>query len=396
MARIKQQPAPSTELVPLTEGELEATIARNLGIAHVIEPADSGSDAPPRRRWWGRDDGSLVAGRANRAGTMLVINRPRDVWPWLDRRRDEEREPRQKGTLLLVIASFLVLLLAAGQGYVSWFAQFHFVLAAKHAVVPSGIEGTGLDAAAVIFAFLAIVLARLGRRAIVPRILNVSCAAGSLLMNVLAGDLMSPRSLAIFALPSVLYATASDQLIAVIRRHALPPKDDAEEQRSAWVMAWRATVRVTCLIALVTAWVLRLPLYVIRITVAPGETFGGLRQLVLDLTPLPEVEQAPAIEQDTRDERKDKGGGGGDRRRRRLRTERTSGPTKKSVLLSLYAGHTGFGDRTQVTEIARAIAPKASLGEGTARAYIYELLNTTPADGLQKVQRELTEAGATA
>ena len=40
---------------------------------------------------------------------------------------------RPKGTVLLVIASLLVLALAAGQGYVSWFAQFRFILAAKHA-----------------------------------------------------------------------------------------------------------------------------------------------------------------------------------------------------------------------------------------------------------------------
>ena len=108
-----------------------------------------------------------------------------------------------------------------------------------------------------IFALLALALVRLHRRAIVPRILNVSCAAGSLAMNVLAADLTSPRSMAIYALPSALYATASDQLIAVVRRHALPAKVDEEEQRSAWAMAWRAVVRVTCLITLVIAWVLR-------------------------------------------------------------------------------------------------------------------------------------------
>ena len=98
----------------------------------------------------------------------------------------------------------MVLALAAGQGYVSWFAQFRFILAAKHADTASGIEALGLDAGAVIFALLALAMVRLHRRAIVPRILNVSCAAGSLAMNVLGADLTSPRSIAIYALPSAL------------------------------------------------------------------------------------------------------------------------------------------------------------------------------------------------
>jgi hypothetical protein len=385
MARTRAQDLPAGKELDIINDQ---AVADFLGVPGVIQltpvAGNGGGDSTPRRkrRRWGSDDGALVAGRATASGTTLVINRPSDVWPWLGRRK--EKSQRGKGTALLVVASLLVLVLAAGQGYVSWFAQFHFVLAAKHAVVPSAIEGTGLDAAAVIFAFLAIVLARLGRRAIVPRILNVSCAAGSLLMNVLAGDLTSPRSLAIFALPSVLYATASDQLIAVIRRHALPPKDDAEEQRSAWAMAWRAVVRVACLIALVIAWILRLPLYVIRMTVAPSDTFGGLKQLVIVLTPLPEVEVL-ALET-----------GGGkdtepDKKKRRRRGGRKGAPTKKSVLLALYADHASFGDRKQVSAIAREIAARADLGEGTARTYLYELIDKTPAGDLNRVRRELLE-----
>ena len=264
----------------------------------MVQPGDgdngNGAGDAGRTSRWGRGDGSLVAGRANRAGTTLVINRPSDVWPWLARRK----ENRSKGTVLLVVASFLVLVLAAGQGYVSWFAQFGFINAAKHAVLASGIEALGLDTGAVIFALLALALVRLQRRAIVPRILNVSCACGSLAMNVLAADLASPRSIAIYALPSALYATASDQLIAVVRRHALPAKVDEDEQRSAWAMAWRALVRVVRGLALTVAWVLRVPLYLLRLLIAPTDTFGGLRQLVMALTPLPEAER-PATESRT-------------------------------------------------------------------------------------------------
>lgn len=361
----------------------DSRIAAFLGVAAEIEP-QSVAPAPQRDQ--------TVADYATREGTTLVINRPRDVWPWLDRRRREPRE-RKKGTLLLLVASFLVLALAAGQGYVSWFAQYLFILAAKKVPTASGIEALGLDTGAVIFALLALALVRLERRAIVPRILNVSCAAGSLAMNVLGADLLSPRSIAIYALPSALYATASDQLIAVVRRHALPAKVDDEEQRSAWAMAWRGLIRVASIIALIILWVLRIPLYILRLSVAPKETYGGLRQLVLDLTPLPEAtggsdegvpDPKPDREQKPRRRRKGRGDG------------RKGGPTKKAILLGLYASHPGFGDRAHVAAAARALAGQAGLGDGTARAYIYEFLSSTPAGELDTVQRELQEGGVAA
>lgn len=385
MARIKAEDLPTGKELDVINDQ---AVAEFLGVGTIIQaPAAGGNgsgDAEPRRqRRWGRGDGALVAGRATAAGTTLVINRPSDVWPGLARRK--EKKERGKGTVLLVVASLLVLGLAAGQGYVSWFAQYHFIFEAKHAKLPSAIEGQGLDTGAVIFALLALALVRLKRRAIVPRILNVSCAAGSLAMNVLAADLASPRSMVIFALPSALYATASDQLIAVVRRHALPEKVDEEEQRSAWAMAWRAAVRVTCLITLVIVWILRIPLYLIRMTVAPGDTFGGLKQLVLVLTPLPEAEQLAL-------ETGDDGKGGPDKKKpRRRRRQPQGGPTKKSVLLALYASHAAFGDRKQVSAIAREIAAGADLGAGTARTYLYELIDKTPAGDLDKVRRELLE-----
>jgi hypothetical protein len=390
MARTRQQAPTGRELEVINSGR----IAEFLGVAAVPQPGggDDGNGASNvvRPGRWGRRDGTLVAGRASRTGTTLVINRPSDVWPWLARRKDSD--DKTKGTVLLALASFLVLVLAAGQGYVSWFAQYRFIYAAKHAILASGIEALGLDTGAVIFALLALALVRLQRRAIVPRILNVSCACGSLAMNVLAADLHSVRSMVIFALPSALYATASDQLIAVVRRHALPAKVDEDEQRSSWAMAWRAVVKVTRVLALTVAWVLRVPLYLLRLAVAPGETYGGLRQLLLALTPLPQGELETA-DQDT-----SSGGGDGrkDRRRRRRKGGRGAAPTKKSVLWKLYAGQPGYGDRTQVTRIAKAIAAQAGLGEGTARAYLYELLDKTPPEDLEKVRRELTEGGAAA
>ena len=169
------------------------------------------------------------------------------------------------GALLLAVASGLLLLLAAGQGAVSWAAQYGFVRAAKHAVWPSALEALGLDVAAVIFALLALALVRLGRPSRVERALNLACAAGSLLMNVLAADLGSPRSIAIYALPSALYAACSDRLIAVAARHAAGP--DAAGG-SMWHAAGRGLV------------------YATRFLLAPPSTARGLRRAVLAAAPL--------------------------------------------------------------------------------------------------------------
>ena len=143
---------------------------------------------------------------------------------------------RVKGGGLLAMASCLLLLLAAAQGYVSFRAQFVFVDHAKRAAVPSLLEALGLDSGAVIFALLALSLARRGRRAAVERVLNVGCALGSLTMNLLAADLASPRSITVWVLPSALYALASDRLIAVVRQwvQANEPGHWHGEEGSAW------------------------------------------------------------------------------------------------------------------------------------------------------------------
>ena len=105
----------------------------------------------------------------------------------------------------------------------SFRAQYVFVDHAKHSQIPSTLEALGLDTGAVIFALLALSLARRGRRASVERVLNVACALGSLAMNLLAADLTSPRSVTVWVMPSALYALASDRLIAVVRRWASVP-----------------------------------------------------------------------------------------------------------------------------------------------------------------------------
>src|SRR6185312_2579359 len=97
----------------------------------------------------------------------------------------------------------------------------------KHARLPSMLEALGLDTGAVIFALLALSLARRGGRATAERTLNLGCAVGSLTMNLLAADLTSPRSVTVWVLPSALYALASDRLIAVVRRWVRSTSRDA-------------------------------------------------------------------------------------------------------------------------------------------------------------------------
>ncbi len=292
---------------------------------------------------------SIQAGQANRRGTTLLISRPRDFWPWLTSRRERApREPRKPGTVLLVVASSLLLVEAAAQGYVSWFAQYEFIRAAKHASLASGLEALGLDTGAVIFALLALALVRLGKRALIERVLNLSCAVGSLAMNVLAAHLASPRSVVIYALPSALYATTSDRLIAVVRRHALANEEDERDQRSAWVIGAKVA------------------LYALRFCFALPSTWTGLRRMLLAATPLPET--GPPSANSHEDEKT-----GRERRKPdKDHRQRKSAPSKKSVLLKLYVGHEGHGDPARISRIAAELAPQAGLQAGTARTYLYD------------------------
>ena len=170
---------------------------------------------------------------------------------------------RQPGTVLLCCAALLLLGLAVAQGYVSWRAQFSFIDAAKHARLPSALEALGLDTGAVIFALLGLAHARMGRPARIERTLNIACALGSMTMNLLSADLGSPRSVAVYVLPAVLYAACSDRLIATAAHAA------GVRETSLWRFAGTGL------------------LYGLRAVVAFPSTTMGLRRRLLEATPLP-------------------------------------------------------------------------------------------------------------
>jgi hypothetical protein len=179
---------------------------------------------------------------------------------------------RQPGAFLLCCAALLLLGLAAAQGYVSWRAQYGFIYAAKGEHLPSVLEALGLDTGAVIFALLGLAHARLGRPARIERALNLACAFGSMTMNLLGADLGSPRSVAVYVLPAVLYAACSDRLIATAG-HAAGVRDT-----SLWQGIGTAL------------------LYGLRAVVAFPSTAKGLRLRLLEATPLPERAAAAVAE----------------------------------------------------------------------------------------------------
>ncbi len=141
------------------------------------------------------------------------------------------------GGVLLASAGLLLLALAVAMGVVCWHAQYAFIYAIKHQRLAASLEALGLDCGAVVFSILGIALARLGRRAVIERVLVCICAAGSCAMNAAGSDLGSPRSMAAFIMPPLLFAVTSDRLISVIRRSALGKLADDEAQRSAWHLA---------------------------------------------------------------------------------------------------------------------------------------------------------------
>jgi hypothetical protein len=307
-----------------------------------------------------------------------------------------------RGTWLLAVASCLLLLLAAAQGYVSFRAQYTFIDHAKHARVPSTLEALGLDTGAVIFALLALSLARRGRRAAVERVLNVACAIGSLTMNLLAANLDSPRSITVWVMPSALYALASDRLIAVVRRWVLStePGDGGKEQGSPWqafggVVLWllRLVLDVPGTVAGFRRWVL------VAAPVAPGMRAtlpvpGGRLALPAgdqaaqadagtdhdpertDTGPVSQQQPGtpddqPADDQPADDQPADKA---------RAHSELAPGETKRDALIRLYercgeAGDPRYGDRAKSAQLAGEIAGRIGYHPGTARRELTKYLN---------------------
>src|SRR5207244_4418373 len=127
-----------------------------------------------------------------------------------------------------------------------------------HLPVVAALEALIPDAAALVFACLGIALALHGRRALRARALNLASVGASVFMNAIAA---APgwRNLAIWILPPVAYALASDTLIGVVRTRTLT----RHLQPGAALAAGTATP-----LAILGG----LALWLLRLTLAPAST----------------------------------------------------------------------------------------------------------------------------
>jgi hypothetical protein len=246
---------------------------------------------------------------------------------------------REPGSVLIAVAAWLLGLTGGGALFVSFTAQYAYILAVRRQDAASVIEALLLDLLMIVLTLLALGLSRAGQPARAERALILACAAASSYMNISAADLASPQSVAAYAIAPVALAVAVDRVVAVIRRHLL-----AGEEPSAWITLGRATAAA----AKITS---RTGLYLLRFALAAPQTAGGLRQMVLNAATLPPRHEAPG-------------------------PQAIGAPrTRKAALLALYRPHPDYGNRRTASRIAAELAPKARLQAGTARTYLYAELN---------------------
>ena len=140
----------------------------------------------------------------------VASTRPRWAGPGQDR-----------SALWLRHAAAGLVVLAAAAAVVSFTAQYRMIDATRHLPAIAALEAAIPDAAALVFACLGIALALHGRRALRARALNLASVGASVFMNAIAA---APgwRNLAIWAMPPIAYALASDTLIGVVRASASP------------------------------------------------------------------------------------------------------------------------------------------------------------------------------
>ena len=259
---------------------------------------------------------------------------------------------RIPGGRVIAFATWLLALLGMGLMYVSFDAQYTFILAQKGARAASLIEAAMLDAGMVILSALGIGLAQAGKPSRSVRFLIMICAGASAGMNLAAADTASWRSMAAYTATPVFLAVITDRVIAVIRQHVLPL--DAE---SAWAPLGRATVAGLRLGTIVA-------LYLLRTVLAPASTLRGLRQMVLDAAPVPGMTRVRPV----------RGGllpGFGDQDAGR---PVPGFGTKKAAFLFRYRAHPEYGNRSAAGRVAAELAPLAGLQAGTGRTYIAEEL----------------------
>jgi hypothetical protein len=163
---------------------------------------------------------------------------------------------------------------------VSFTAQYEMADATRHLPAVAALEAAIPDTAALVFACLGIALALHGRRALRARALNLAATGTSVLMNAIAA---APgwRNLAVWAMPPVAYALASDTLIGVVRTRALA------RYRPPGTTPTAGTPAPLAVLGGLVLWLLRLAL-------APASTLTGFRAWALEQCPVAPGRRAPA------------------------------------------------------------------------------------------------------
>jgi len=278
----------------------------------------------------GRD----ITGHAPASGLLVIMAGPVAPPPRPGSQPVPPRWSRDRSGLWLRNAAAGLCVLAAAAAAVSFTAQFRMVDATRHLPVVAALEAAIPDAAALVFACLGIALALHGRRAIRARALNLASVAASVFMNAIAA---APgwRNLAIWAMPPVAYALASDTLITVVRtRHQQLAADAATP---------------LAILGGLILWLLRLAL-------APVSTLAGFRAWVLAECPVAPGRRAAPAPVASRP-----GGGGGTVPRKATKTAR---------FLSLVTerhGPLASISLDRVAQVSAALAPAADLNAGAAR-----------------------------
>jgi hypothetical protein len=288
----------------------------------------------------------------NAEGTTVVTTPHR--WQW---RRPRQRREVKPGTRLIATGGVLLFLLGLGLLAVSFAAQYQYVLRERHQHVASLIEAGALDVGLIIFSLLALGLARAGLSAKIERAAVIGCAIGSAVMNYAAADVTSPRSALAYCMPPVFLAFVVDRVVRTIQRHVL----GMNEARSPWSVVSGATRCIT------RFWLLSV-LYVLRFAVDRRATCAGLRQAILNATPLPEI---PATKQGPDRERRKPPSGG-------------RGPTKTARFLDLVKErHGDFAriDPARVGPICTELAAEVGIDPGNARTVLRRAVLAAPPAG---------------
>jgi hypothetical protein len=289
----------------------------------------------------GRD----LTGRPLTAGLVLITSRSAAPAPGHGSQPAPPRWSRDRSGLWLRHAAAGLCVLAAAAAAVSFTAQYRMIDATRHLPVVASLEASIPDAAALVFACLGIALALHGRRALRARTLNLAAVGASVFMNAIAA---APgwRNLAIWSMPPVAYALASDTLIGVVRAWVL-----ARHQHPTAAIGGEEATPLAVLGGLI--------LWLLRLALAPASTLAGFRAWVLEECPVaprrraarPAPPRAPACPGQGRETVPRKA-------------------TKTARFLSLVTeryGPLASIPLDRVAQISAALAPAAGLNTGAAR-----------------------------